>query len=247
MKANKMQSFLIVVKSLAITLWISLEVIVKVWTDSETRQKCDHRLRWWAKRLLRYPKLSYTAHNPHQVRFEAGKPYLIMSNHSSLYDIPLIFATMSESIRMLTKKELFEVPVWGRGMREAEFISIDRNNRRQALLDLQAAQAKMTSGIILWVAPEGTRSQTGDLGSFKKGGFMLALKTGATIVPVGIRGAFEVLPPKTLDFELGRHAEVHIGRPVDASTYNSKNRDRLMEEIEEQIRGLAAIPKSQAS
>lgn len=76
---------------------------------------------------------------------------------------------------------------------------------------------------------------------------MLALKTGATIVPVGIRGAFEVLPPKTLDFELGRHAEVHIGRPVDASTYNSKNRDRLMEEIEEQIRGLAAIPKSQAS
>ncbi len=245
MKANKLQSALIVVKSLAITLWISIEVIVKVWTGSETRQKCDRRLRWWSRRLLQYLKLSYSAHKPHQVRFEAGKPYIIMSNHSSLCDIPLILATLPGSIRMLTKKELFDVPIWGRGMREAEFISIDRDNRRQALRDLQAAQAKMASGIILWVAPEGTRSRTGELGPFKKGGFMLALKTGATIVPVGIRGAHEVLPPKTLNFELGRHAEVRIGKPVDAAKYNSQSRDRLMKEIEEQIRELAGLAPAQ--
>lgn len=242
MKANKMQSSLIVVKSLAITLWISIEVIVKVWTHSETRQKCDRRLRWWSRKLLHNLKLSYTACNPHQVRFEAGKPYIIMSNHSSLCDIPLIFATIPGSIRMLTKKELFAVPIWGRGMQEAEFISIDRDNRRQALRDLQTAQAKMASGIILWVAPEGTRSRTGELGQFKKGGFMLALKTGASIVPVGIRGAFEVLPAKTLHFQLERHAEVHIGKPIDASQYNSRSRDRLMREVEEQIRNLANLP-----
>ena len=238
MKASKLQSYMIVLKALAITLWISIETIYKVYSGSETRKKCDRRLRWWSANLLKYLQLSYTSFNPNQVSFLPGKPYIIMSNHSSLCDIPLIFVTMPGSIRMLTKKELFDVPIWGRGMREGEFISVDRDNRRQALKDLQAAQKKMESGIILWVAPEGTRSKTGELGTFKKGGFMLAMKTGATIVPVGIRGAFNVLPAKTLDFQLGSHAEVHIGKPVDASKFTAKTRNKLMQEVEQQLRQL---------
>lgn len=241
MKTTKLQSYMIVLKSLAITLWISIEVIVKVHTGTETREKCDRRLRWWSVNLLKYLKLSYRCLNPHQVRFAPGKPYIIMSNHSSLCDIPLIFATMPGSIRMLTKKELFDVPIWGRGMKEGEFISVDRNNRRQALRDLQEAQRKMESGIILWVAPEGTRSQTGKLGPFKMGGFMVAMKTGATIVPVGIRGAFAVLPPKTLNFQLKRDAEVHVGKPIDASRFTTKTRDLLIKEVEQQIRHLADL------
>ena len=65
---------------------------------------------------------------------------------------------------------------------------------------------------------------------------MLAMKTGATIVPVGIRGAFNVLPAKTLDFQLGSHAEVHVGNPIDASKYTAKTRDMLMQEVEQQLR-----------
>lgn len=241
MKASKLESYMIVLKSLAITLWISIETICKVYSGIETREKCDRRLRWWSAKLLRYLKLSYTSFDPNRVTFSPGKPYMIMSNHSSLCDIPLIFVTMPGSIRMLTKSELFDVPIWGRGMREGEFISVDRNNRRQAVKDLQEAQKKMESGIILWVAPEGTRSQTGELGPFKKGGFMLATKTGATIVPVGIRGAFDVLPAKTLDFQLGSHAEVHIGQPVDASKFTAKTRDQLMHQVEQQLRQLTGL------
>lgn len=229
---------MIVLKSLAITLWISIETIYRVYSGTETREKCDRRLRWWSAKLLKFLKLSYITVNPSRVGFSPGKPYIIMSNHSSLCDIPLIFVTMPGSIRMLTKSELFDVPIWGRGMREGEFISVDRDNRRQAIKDLQAAQKKMESGIIVWVAPEGTRSQTGELGPFKKGGFMLAMKTGATIVPVGIRGAFHVLPAKTLDFQLGSHAEVHIGNPIDASKFTAKTRDKLMQDVEQQLRQL---------
>lgn len=242
MRANKLQSFFIILKSLAATLWISIEVIYKVHSGAETREKCDRRLRWWSAALLKNLKLSYSAHNLHRVNYQPGKPYMIMSNHSSLCDIPLIFVTMPGSIRMLTKKELFDVPIWGRGMQEGEFISIDRDNRRQAIKDLQRAQKKMESGIILWVAPEGTRSRTGELGSFKKGGFMVAIRTGATIIPVGIRGAFDVLPPKTLDFQLGEHAEVHIGEPIDASTFTNKTLGQLMEQVEQSIRHLAGLP-----
>jgi 1-acyl-sn-glycerol-3-phosphate acyltransferase len=139
---------------------------------------------------------------------------------------------------MLTKKELFRVPIWGRGLAAGEFVSIDRYDREQAFRDLAAARDKMASGIVLWVAPEGTRSRDGRLGSFKKGGFMLALETGATIVPIGIRGARDVLPAKTLRFELDREAEVRIGRPIDASTYTIATRDALMAEVERQLRDL---------
>ena len=244
MRAKKLQSFSIILKSLAVTLWISIVSIFRVYCGTETRDACDRRLRWWSEKLLRNLRLSYSAYNTHGVSFHGSKPYIIMSNHSSLCDIPLILATIPGSIRMLTKKELFDVPIWGRGMKAAEFISIDRNDRRQAVKDLQHARQKVESGIILWVAPEGTRSETGELGPFKKGGFMLAVRTGAYIVPVGIRGAYDVLPPRTLQFHLGKHAEVHVGKPIDASLYASKNSDLLMSEVERQIRDLAGLHHS---
>jgi 1-acyl-sn-glycerol-3-phosphate acyltransferase len=172
-----------------------------------------------------------------------GRPLVIMSNHSSLYDIPLIFVALPGSIRMLTKKELFSVPVWGRGLAAGEFVSINRHDHRQALRDLDAAKGKMAGGISLWVAPEGTRSRDGQLGDFKKGGFVLAIQTGALILPIGIRGARDILPPKTFfRADLGRTAEVHIGAPIDAGAFSMDRRDALVGEVRERIRELAALP-----
>ncbi|GLI33737.1 lysophospholipid acyltransferase family protein [Desulforhabdus amnigena] len=243
MKASRFQALVIILKNIFITFWISVIVIYRAYRNAYSRRHCDQLLHWWSSKLLEFVNLSYEVFNPNGVRFEPNRRYVIMSNHSSLYDIPLTFMALPGSIRMLTKKELFEVPIWGRGMAAGEFISIDRNNRRQAFRDLQEARKKMESGIILWVAPEGTRSRTGKLGPFKKGGFMLALQTGATIVPVGIRGANEVLPAKTTDLHVGCHAEFHVGRPIDTSRYSKKQINELMEEVENQIRELAALPR----
>jgi 1-acyl-sn-glycerol-3-phosphate acyltransferase len=162
-----------------------------------------------------------------------------MTNHRSYYDIPLSFVSLPGSIRMLTKKELFKIPIWGKGMKAAEFISIDRHDLAQALKDLDEARKIMQSGIVLWLAPEGTRSRTGRLQDFKKGGFMLALQTGAVIIPVGIKGSETILPPDTFDFVLGRKIEVNIGEPIDASLYNIEQRDALMENVRHAIEGLA--------
>lgn len=243
MQASRFQALLIITKNVFVTFWISIIIIYKSYRGIYRRDYCDQILRWWARKILQFAKLSYDLYNPHGVRFEPGHPYILMSNHSSLYDIPLTFAALPGSIRMLTKKELFQVPIWGKGMAAGEFISIDRDNRRQAFRDLQEARKKMESGIILWVAPEGTRSRTGHLGPFKKGGFMLALQTRATIVPVGIRGAYDVLPAKTAQFRTGCHAQLHVGRPVDTTQYSKKNIGALMEEVEKQIRELAALPR----
>ena len=238
MRAGLLHTLAIVLRSVGVTLAITLPTVIEVYRGSYRREVGDRRLRWWAQRLLTLVRLRVQVVNPHGIEIPRGRPCILMSNHSSLYDIPLVFAALPGSIRMLTKKELFRVPIWGRGLKAGEFIAIERTNREQALRDLAAARDKMASGIVLWVAPEGTRSRDGELGSFKKGGFMLALETGATILPIGIRGAREVLPAKTLRFELDRVAEVRIGRPVEASVYTLATRDALMSEIDRRIRDL---------
>ena len=241
MKASLFQKLWIIVQSVYVTLKITVIVLYKVYRGTYEREYGDTTLlrRMWSSRLLKAVKATYEVSNPYNVKFTPGRPYIIMSNHRSHYDIPLIFMSLPGTIRMLTKKELFKVPLWGRGMKAGEFISIARHNLEEAIKDLDKARAKMESGVILWVAPEGTRSRTGKLGPFKKGGFMLAIQIGATIIPVGIKGSEKILSPDTWDFYIGQHVDVNIGSPIEASKYTSETRDQLMKDVRNSIAYLA--------
>jgi 1-acyl-sn-glycerol-3-phosphate acyltransferase len=241
-RAGNLRSAVILARSVYATLRISVPTIAEVYRGAYRRSDGDARLRWWSKRLLELIDLSYTVVGAERFAPTAGQATILMSNHQSLYDIPLVFVSLPGSIRMLTKKELFRVPIWGRGLRAGEFVSIDRRDRAQAMRDLAEARRKMEDGIVLWVAPEGTRSRDGRLGPFKKGGFMLALETGARIVPLGIRGARQVLSAGTFrGLNLGCSAEVRVGEPIDAGAYSRADRDRLMADVERAICGLAGI------
>lgn len=164
-------------------------------------------------------------------RLDLSKPYLFMSNHQSLFDIPILFAALNGRLRMVAKQELFSVPIWGPALKVSEFISIDRKDRYKAVQSLKEAGRIMQSGINVWMAPEGTRSRDGKLLPFKKGGFMLAIETGATIVPIAIRGADRVIPPKSLRLRLGQRVEVEFGDPIDASAYTVADRQDLMQAV----------------
>ncbi len=238
-KANKLQSLWITIRSCCWTIWLSLVTIYLSYFG--TPERIDKLLFNWSRGLLKIVKLSYRVFNPYQVSFEPNKAYIIMSNHASLYDIPIIFVSIPGRIRMIAKKELFRVPIWGRALKEAEFIMIDRENSAQAIADLAVAKQKMENGVAIWVAPEGTRSRDGKLHIFKKGAFMLALQTGATIIPVGIRGAGKVLPPKTLQYTLGEQVEVHIGKPIDTQQYTRENRNELIRAVRQSIAEAAAV------
>jgi len=97
----------------------------------------------------------------------------------------------------------------------------------------------MESGIAVMIFPEGTRARGEEMLPLKKGGFMLAQQAGATIVPVGIRGTGVVMPAGKLQFHWNQEVELHIGRPVDASCYSSRQRADLMNEVETQLRVLS--------
>jgi len=230
-------------QTIAPTLGISVYALYMRLTDTYDRQRADKILRWWSGYLLKAVRVIRVVSNPYNVELKPDTAYIIMSNHRSHYDIPLIFVSLEGSIRMLTKKELFRVPIWGRGLKASEFISIDRKDHEQAIKDLENAKEKMKSGIVLWIAPEGTRSRSGEMGEFKKGGFMVAIQTGATIIPVGIEDSEKILPPDTLDLYLDQEVHINIGRPIDASAYTIESRDRLIDEVRGTIQALAEDAK----
>ncbi|MGQ3891631.1 lysophospholipid acyltransferase family protein [Legionella sp. CNM-4043-24] len=194
----------------------------------------------WINRLLDLVKVQCRVVNPHNVYPEAGKATIIMCNHASMYDIPISYkAFPGHSMRMLAKKELSRIPFLGKGMKAAEFPFVDRKNRNQSIKDLQYTHELMESGIVVWIAPEGTRSLTGRLGTFKKGAFITAIEAQATIIPIGIRGAYNILPAHTMQFNLNQTAEIHIGQPIDASQYSLNQKEELIQKVRESIKALA--------
>lgn len=227
----------VVLGSVLVTAGFCIDVLIRAAFRRLDRSRVDRYTRRWAALLLRLVRmdLSVVGEAPD---LSDGRRYIILCNHASHYDIPAIFATMPGSIRMLAKAELYRIPLLGITMRTAEFPSINRRKRTQALKDLERARAMMESGIVLWAAPEGTRSRTGELLPFKKGCFHLALDTDAVIIPVGIRGISKVLPAKSWRFNLGQPVEVHIGEPIDTRQYCREELDTLMLDTRQQIQRL---------
>lgn len=197
------------------------------------RRYMNKRVYVWNQQMLGIVRAKYQIFNPHSFVFKTDRPYVIMSNHRSLYDIPLIFATFSgECIRMLAKKELFRIPIFGWGIKAGECVAIDRKNHRQAVKDLAVAKQKiMFGGIKIWIAPEGTRSRTGKMGAFKRGGFKLALDAKAIIVPVAIVGSNKILPPDTFDFSVDESVAMHICKPIDTLNYGLRDLPKLMADV----------------
>lgn len=239
---RKIKSLWGVIQLVLITLDISIRTVTQYWRgpDKMTREWSDKTIQSWSRRLLNAAKVDLHVHNPHPYQLQSGRSYIVMCNHASHLDIPIsLVALKGWSVRMMAKKELYSIPVFGKAMLSADFPMIDRNNPRQGIKDLAYARKLMKKGIVVWVAPEGTRTKTGELGEFKQGAFKMAIDAKAIIIPIGIRGANQILPAKSIGLNLGKRVDVFIGEPIDSFEYTSKEKDALLERVREVILGLA--------
>jgi 1-acyl-sn-glycerol-3-phosphate acyltransferase len=151
-------------------------------------------------------------------RVPLDRAYVLMSNHESHMDIPLLYRAWPRTLRMVAKAELFRVPVFGRAMVAAGFVKVDRSgDRKNAVEAMRACGEAIARGVSIWIAPEGTRDPNGDgtLGKFKKGGFRLALDAGAPIVPVAIAGSRNVLAKHARAMTLGQPVTLTFGAPLE--------------------------------
>lgn len=242
---SQLKTLWIIALSTLYTAKTGLQAIIRGCLGRATRSWVDKAIQSWVHALLKLPDIQCTVFNPHHVTPQKGRAIMVMCNHSSMYDIPLSFlAFPHHSMRMLAKKELSRMPVLGQAMKTTEFLFIDRHNKQQAMHDLNAVKALMESGIIMWLAPEGTRSKTGKLGPFKKGGFITAIQANAIIIPIGIRGATQIMPTKTLRINTNQKAEIHIGKPIDARNFSLDTKELLIQEVRESMLKLVGEQES---
>jgi 1-acyl-sn-glycerol-3-phosphate acyltransferase len=213
------------------TFAISFPTVLDATLSRMTLEKGNVRLARWSRRLLDQAGVKLTVEGEENVACD--KPYVIMSNHASHYDVPILFQAWPGTMRMVAKTELYRVPVFGPALTAAGFIEIDRSNRERAIASLRVARERLAQNISVWIAPEGTRSRTGEIGAFKKGGFVLAMETELPIVPVGVAGSREILPAGTRLVNRGARVHVVIGKPIAAPPLSAGNdaRDALMREV----------------
>jgi len=171
---------------------------------------------------------------------EPGRSYVFLCNHQSLFDIPLLLTTCPGQVRMMAKKSLFRVPFFGWGLSAGGFIPIDRGDRSTARKSFSSALARVREGTSILLFPEGTRSLAGTLLPFERGGFLLAMKTGLPIVPVGVRGTREVQPKGSFAIRPGK-VEVRYGAPISCEDYGIRRKAELNAEVRRRVSELAGL------
>jgi 1-acyl-sn-glycerol-3-phosphate acyltransferase len=215
------------------TLRISVPTIWEGLRGSLTPEACDRRLAEWSGAIVKRARIDLHVEGAEHA--PPGKSFVLMSNHQSLYDVPVIYQALARRIRMVAKKELFSVPIWGRAMHRAGFICLDRKSRDRSRETLLASADILQAGTSIWIAPEGTRSKDGTLGPFRKGGFYLALQSGCPILPITIVGTRAVLPAKSAHITDGCTVNVVVHSPVDPASFGEARRDELIEVVRSAI------------
>ena len=163
-------------------------------------------------------------------KLKAGSHFIYMMNHNSNLDAPAVFMKIPGPVRVLAKKELFRLPVLARAMRMGGFVPVDRSNREAAIESARSAARIAASGASFLIAPEGTRSRTGGLLPFKKGGFHIAIDSRVPVLPVTVVGAFELMPPGSFAIRPGT-IEIYFHDPIETSGLQSRDRFDLIARV----------------
>jgi 1-acyl-sn-glycerol-3-phosphate acyltransferase len=220
------------------TLSISVPTVWEGLWGTLTPEAVDARLQRWSKAIVERAHIRLRVQGLEHA--PAAESFVLMSNHQSLYDVPVIYQSLQRRIRMVAKQELFRVPIWGRAMRRAGFIALDRQSRERSRETLLASASVLQAGTSIWIAPEGTRSKDGRLGEFRKGGFHLALQSGCRILPISIAGTRAVLPAKGAHITDGCEVDVVVHAPIDPRPFGDGGREQLIAQVRSAI--ASALP-----
>ena len=222
------------IRTLYISIWVVLATVVLgavviVLSFFVKSGNAMHKIaRLWGRSILVVSRIKVTVEG--LANIDTERPYIYMPNHQSNFDIPVLLGHLTVQFRWLAKVELFKIPIFGRAMRKAGYISIDRNNRESAFRSLEAAAAKIKNGVSVLIFPEGTRSRDGTIRPFKKGGFVMAIESGVPIVPVVINGTRAIMTKGKFRVNPGQ-IHMRIFEPIDTLTYTREEKEALMTRV----------------
>jgi 1-acyl-sn-glycerol-3-phosphate acyltransferase len=159
---------------------------------------------------------------------------LVVANHVSHLDAPAIYLGLGVRLIAIAKREVFDIPLFSTVLRRAGFISIQRGDRADAAGAVARMTEALKAGACILVFAEGTRSRTGELGPFKKGGFIAATDAGSRVFPVVVHGTRALMPAHGYALRPGR-VRISVLDPVDARAYPAADREAIVAEVRRRI------------
>jgi 1-acyl-sn-glycerol-3-phosphate acyltransferase len=226
--------------SLSFTLAMSEAAVASMFCDP-SGNLIRKLARFWGMRMCSTCGIELAVQGGERIDWD--RPLVVMANHQSYFDIPVLYAALPRTFGMLAKQELFRFPVFRSAMNGMRCVPIDRGNRRQSFESLRSAAQQVRAGSSIVVFPEGTRSPDGRIRSLKKGPFYLVEMAEVPIVPVGIKGTRDALAK---DGVLVHPAEVvvSIGEPLAQSKKGQAGRDALREKVRSALSQLSGLDRA---
>jgi 1-acyl-sn-glycerol-3-phosphate acyltransferase len=168
-------------------------------------------------------------------------PAIVVSNHSSFLDIPIMCRVIPLNLHFTAKSQIKRMPLFGLYMMATGMIFIDRSNRKKAIQSINKASELIRKGKNVLIYPEGKRSITGVAGPFKKGAFHLAIKSGADVIPVAIEGADTIWPKSSLKLFPGK-VKVQIGARIPSNAYTEATVQSLADKARDAVTAFLPEP-----
>jgi 1-acyl-sn-glycerol-3-phosphate acyltransferase len=206
--------------------WGTLSLIFSLADSSGRAQHACAK--WWSRCLLAVCGVKLVARGAHHLA--TGRTYVFAANHQSYLDIPAIFALVPANFRIMAKGSLFHIPFLGWHLHRSGHMPVARGNPRRAARSLLEAASHVRRGTPVFIFPEGGRSPDGRFQEFKPGTFLLAIKSGAPVIPVTINGTRAVLPMHSWHVRPGR-VELILHPPIETMGMKSNASEALAERV----------------
>ena len=234
---------LMLVLVVPVTGWYVARILWAVYTNAPNQRcVCEWVPRKWAQVLLRIAGARIVVENDGAI--DPDVPQILVANHASWIDVLALAGYTPGRYCFVAKKEVKKVPGFGRAVDVCGHIYIDREDHQKALASMQVVREKLEKErptVIMF--PEGTRSATGELQRFKKGAFVLAIQTGADVVPTAIVGSRQVMRKHSLLIHAGT-VRIRFGDPIPVASLGMDKRDELMRDTRGALERLLAEPES---
>lgn len=227
----------------SLLIWFAILILILVWLPMLSIQRLFDRdpARYKTGRLFRKLGKAISKVNPNwnltisgDIDIDDRRPYVIICNHLSQADIPLI-SNLPWEMKWVAKKQLFETPFLGWMMRMAGDISVDRRARDRRERTLQQCRHYLKNNCSVIFFPEGTRSRTGKLNRFAQGAFELAIKEGVPVLPLALEGTQNCLPKKSWKFGTANHIKLKVLKPIGTENISMDDIEDLTDEARYRI------------
>ncbi len=226
---SRIYSYIYILVLFFITL-ISVILCISVYCITKNPSKANVVATLWGRMLTKsaFARVEVIKKFSHD---EGNENYVLMANHQSAFDIFILYGYLPFDFTFLSKKEVFQIPLFGLAMKVVDAIAVDRENKASLKKTIKDMENYIRRGRSLLIFPEGTRSEDGELLDFKKGGFLLAKKSNVKILPVTVINSNKILKKGSFLITPCVNVTMILNEPIPVENAN-------LNELMEQVRGV---------